>query len=104
LIGPRSGSKTEHFATPSRLGPDLPQNLLDARVARVDSLPAGVDVAVKGGGATRLWREKLETAAEVVMEDVEGVPVLVSQGKLFYLSASGDRALVQRVADYLIAE
>src|SRR5690606_13238346 len=63
-----------------------------------------VDVAVKGGGATRLWREKLETAAEVVMEDVEGVPVLVSQGKLFYLSASGDRALVQRVADYLIAE
>ncbi len=104
LIGPRSGSKTEHFAIPARLGPDLPQNLLDARVTRVDSLPAGVDVAVKGGGATRLWREKVETAAEVVMEDVEGVPVLISRGKLFYLTASGDRALVQRVADYLIAE
>lgn len=104
LIGPRSGSKSQDFAIPARLGPDLPQNLLDARVMRVDSLPAGVEVAVKGGGAARLWREKLETAAEVIMEDVEGVPVLVSQGKLFYLSASGDRALVQRVADYLIAE
>jgi beta-galactosidase len=71
---------------------------------RVDSLPAGVEVAVKGGGATRLWREKTEGGAEVIMEDVEGVPVLVSQGKLFYLTASGDRALIQRVADHLIAE
>ncbi|MCP8882278.1 beta-galactosidase [Devosia sp. XJ19-1] len=104
LVGPRTGSKTEHFATPARLGPDLPQNLLDAKVARVDSLPPGVDVAVKGGGAARLWREKVEGGAEVVMEDVEGVPVLLSQGKLFYLTTTGDRALVQRVVDYLIAE
>lgn len=104
LIGPRTGSKTEHFAIPDRLGPDLPQNQLDAKVARVDSLPAGVEVAVKGGGAARLWREKVVGSAKVVMEDVEGVPVLLSQGNLFYLTASGDQALVQRVADYLIAE
>ena len=104
LIGPRTGSKTAHFAIPTRLGPDLPQNLLDARVARVDSLPAGIEVAVKGGGAARLWREKVEGSAEVVVEDVEGVPVLLSQGKLYYLTASGDQALVQRVADYLITE
>lgn len=104
LVGPRTGSKTEHFAIPSRLGPDLPQNLFDARVARVDSLPPSVEVAVKGGGAARLWREKVEGGAEVVMEDVEGVPVLLSQGKLFYLTTSGDRALIQRVVDYLIAE
>ncbi|MHA6299120.1 beta-galactosidase [Devosia sp. CAU 1758] len=104
LVGPRTGSKTEHFSIPSRLGPDLPRNQLDARVARVDSLPPGVEVTVKGGGAARLWREKVEGGAEVVMEDVEGVPVLLSQGKLFYLTASGDRALIQRVVDYLIAE
>ncbi len=73
-------------------------------IARVDSLPEGIEVAVKGGGATRLWRERIEGGPEVVMEDVEGVPVLVSQGKLFYLTASGDKALVQRVVDYLIAE
>lgn len=104
LIGPRTGSKTQNFSIPAKLGPDLPQNLLDARVMRVDSLPAGVEITVKGGGSARLWREKTEGGAEVIMEDVEGVPVLLSQGKLFYLTASGDRALIQRVADYLIAE
>ncbi|MBN9334579.1 beta-galactosidase [Devosia sp.] len=104
LIGPRTGSKTKSFSIPARLGPDLSPNLLDARVTRVDSIPAHVSVTVKGGGSTRLWREKVETRGEVVMEDNEGVPVLISQGKLFYLTASGDRALMQRVADYLIAE
>src|SRR5690606_41155871 len=38
LIGPRSGSKTKNFSIPSRLGPDLSPNLLDARVTRVDSV------------------------------------------------------------------
>lgn len=104
LIGPRTGSKTRNFSIPARLGPDLSPNLLDARVTRVDSVPGHVSVSVKGGGSTRLWREKVETRGEIVMEDNEGVPVLISQGKLFYLTASGDRALVQRVADYLIAE
>ena len=104
LVGPRTGSKTEHFAIPPRLGPNLGSNLLDLRVARVDSLPDGIEVAVKGGGATRLWREKVEGKADIVMEDEEGDPVLLSQGKLFYLAASGNRALTQRVVDYLIAE
>ena len=104
FVGPRTGSKTKNFSIPARLGPDLSPNLLDARVTRVDSIPAYVSVTVKGGGSTRLWREKVETRGEVVMEDNEGVPVLISQGKLFYLTASGDRALMQRIADYLIAE
>jgi beta-galactosidase len=104
LIGPRTGSKTKNFSIPAKLGPDLSPNLLDARVTRVDTIPGNISVTVKGGGATRLWREKVETRGEVIMEDNEGVPVLISQGKLFYLTASGDRALVQRVADYLIAE
>jgi beta-galactosidase len=39
-----------------------------------------------------------------VIEDVEGWPVLVNQGKLYYLGASGTKALVQRVVDYLIEE
>lgn len=104
LVGPRTGSKTKDFSIPARLAPDLSPNLLDARVTRVDSVPGHLSVTVKGGGATRLWREKVETRGEIIMEDNEGVPVLISQGKIFYLTASGDRALVQRVADYLIAE
>ncbi|KKB78056.1 beta-galactosidase [Devosia soli] len=104
LLGPRTGSKTKNFSIPARLGPDLSPNLLDAKVMRVDSIPSYVSIPVKGGGTTRLWREKVETRGEVVMEDNEGVPVLISQGKIFYLTASGDRALMQRIADYLIAE
>ncbi|MCW5721529.1 MAG: beta-galactosidase [Devosia sp.] len=104
LLGPRTGSKTKNYAIPAKLGPDLSPNLLDARVVRVDSVPPHVSVPVKGGGSTRLWREKVETRGEVVMEDSEGVPVLIAQGKLYYLTASGDRALMQCIADHLIAE
>jgi beta-galactosidase len=104
LIGPRSGSKTGGFTIPANLAPDLPRNMLDAKVARVDSMNPSHKIAVKGGGAVRLWRERLETRAEVEMEDEEGVPVLVSQGKLFYRAASGDKALMQRIIDRMLDE
>jgi beta-galactosidase len=104
LIGPRTGSKTCDFSIPAGLAPDLPQNLLNAKVARVDSLDPVHEVGVKGGGAVRHWRERLDTRAQVEMEDAENFPVLVSQGKLFYLAASGDKALMQRVIDRLIDE
>src|SRR5690606_17263421 len=86
------------------LAPDLPSNLLDVKVMRVDSLDPSVEVEVKGSGAVHHWRERIETRADVVIEDADGWPVLVSQGRLFYLGASGNKALIQRVADYLIAE
>jgi beta-galactosidase len=104
LIGPRTGSKTENFSIPEVLAPDLPRNLLDARVTRVDSTDPRRSVPVKGGGAVSHWRERLETRAEIIMEDMEDFPVLVAQGKLHYLAASGDRALMQRIVDYLIDE
>lgn len=104
LIGPRSGSKTGDFTIPGTLPPGLPQNLLDAKVVRVDSSDPAYAVAAKGGGAVKHWRERLETGAEVIIEDDEEFPVLVAQGKLYYLAASGDRALMQRIADLLIDE
>lgn len=104
LIGPRSGSKTEHFAIPASLGPDLPRNLLDAKVIRIDASNPIHRVSVKGGGNVGHWRERLETNAEVVIEDEENFPVLVAQGRLNYLAASGDRSLMQRIIDHLIAE
>lgn len=104
LIGPRSGSKTENFSIPPQLPPALPATLLDARVIRVDSSDPGYGLPVKGGGAVLHWRERLETGAEVVMEDEEGWPVLATQGRISYLAASGDWALMQRVIDHLIEE
>ncbi len=104
LIGPRSGSKTENFSIPKSLAPDLPQNLLDAKVARVDSTNPLYSVPVKGGGSVYHWRERLETRAEIILEDEEDFPVLVAQGKLYYLAASGDRALMQRIIDMLLEQ
>lgn len=104
LIGPRSGSKTQDFAIPPRLGPDLPSNLLDVKVVRVDSIDPALTVEVKGSGTVHHWRERIETRAQVVVEDDEGWPVLLNQGRLYYLGASGSKALIQRVVDYLIAE
>ena len=40
----------------------------------------------------------------MLIEDVEGWPVLMAQGKLHYLAASGTKALVQRIVDLLITE
>jgi beta-galactosidase len=104
LLGPRSGSKTQNFEIPRTLAPDLPRNLLDLRVTRVSTLDPVHQTPVKGGGSVSHWRERIETGGEVVLEDEDDLPVLVSQGKLFYLTASGNKALVQRVVDYLIAE
>ncbi|UXN72929.1 beta-galactosidase [Devosia sp. A8/3-2] len=105
LLGPRSGSKTQNFAIPLGLAPDLPSNLLDAKVLRIDSVDPTLEVEVRGGGgAVRHWRERIETRAEVEIEDAEGWPVLIARGKLHYLAASGNKALTQRIIDYLIAE
>ncbi|HWU17897.1 MAG TPA: beta-galactosidase [Devosia sp.] len=105
LLGPRSGSKTQNFSIPAALAPDLPSNLLDAKVMRIDSVDPTQEIEVRGGGgAVRHWRERIETRAEVEIEDAEGWPVLIAQGKLHYLAASGNKALVQRIVDYLIDE
>jgi beta-galactosidase len=104
LIGPRSGAKTGDFTIPANLPPDLGRNLLDAKVIRVDSTDPAHAVPVKGGGAVQHWRERIETALEVLMEDEEGHPVLIAQGKLHYLAASGDWALMQRIVDLLIED
>jgi beta-galactosidase len=104
LIGPRSGSKTQNFAIPPTLAPDLPSNLLDLKVLRIDSIDPAVEIEVKGSGSVQHWRERIETKANVVIEDTEGWPVLVNQGKLYYLGGSSTKALVHRIVDYLIAE
>lgn len=102
LIGPRTGSRTLEFSLPARLAPDLPANLLDVTVTRIDSSAPQHQIPVKGGGFVRHWRERIETRADVLLEDEENFPVLVAQGRVHYLAASGDRALMQRIIDQLL--
>jgi beta-galactosidase len=87
VIGPRSGSKTRDFHIPAGLPPDLPSQLLDVKVVRVDSLPDYAPVPIKGGGYVFKWRDKIETSAEVLVEAEDGWPVLVGRERYFYLAA-----------------
>jgi beta-galactosidase len=74
------------------------------KVVRVDSTEPARQVMVKGGGAVSRWRERVETTAEVLLTDEEDFPVLVAQGRLHYLAASADKALMQRIIDKLLED
>ncbi len=60
LFGPRTGSKTRHFAIPPALPPDA---LLPMRVTQVASLRPGLSHEVGDAGAMERWREWVEPDA-----------------------------------------
>ena len=78
----------------------LPPNLpgLDARVARVESLPPGAEVALAEGGALVRWFEEVEGTAEVVERTEGGAPALLKAGGLSYLCGWPDARALRRLA------
>ncbi len=103
VVGPRCGSKTPDFCIPPALPPDLGASLLDARVTRVDSLAADVPVPIEGGGNVVMWREKLETSAEVLVKSEDGWPVLIRQENLLYLAGLLDEEAHAAITKRLVA-
>ncbi len=95
ILGPRAGACTAEMATPVPLPPALPG--LDATVARVESLPPGVDVPLAEGGAFRRWFEHLEGTAHVVEVTADGRPAMVAAGRLHYLAGWPDDAIWDRI-------
>ena len=95
VLGPRTNAKTDEMAIPVPLPPDLPG--LDAVVARVESLPPGVEIPLKGGGVVLHWMEEIEGGAAREIETVDGAPVLVRSGALAYLAGWPDAAGWDRV-------
>ena len=102
ILGPRTNSKTPDFAIPVPLPPNLPG--LDARVARVESLPPDVPVPLEGGGALVNWREKLEGTATVIEVAEDGWPALVSAGRLHYLAGWPDDTALTRILQRACAD
>ncbi len=97
LIGPRAGAKTEAMAIPAGLPPGLPRNLLDAVVARVESLRPDMPEPLAAGGAFTLWREKVETRAEVLECCADGWPAVIAQGGLRYVAGWPDAPALDRI-------
>ena len=95
ILGPRTNAKTAALGIPLPLPPALPG--LDATVTRVETIRADMPVAVAGGGAVRLWREHLETTAEVLDTDGDGAPLCVRAGPLHYLAGWPDPAYLARL-------
>jgi beta-galactosidase len=95
LIGPRTNSKTPEFALPLPLPPNLPG--MDATVARVESLPPDVAVALEKGGSLRHWREKLEGGASVSERAEDGWPAMLAAGNLRYLGGWPDEEALDRM-------
>lgn len=83
IVGPRTNCKTPDFATPVPLPPNLPG--LDCTVARVESLPPGIEIPLQGGGAIRHWHEVLEGTADMALTTLEGEAAALRSGRLTYL-------------------
>ena len=107
LLGPRSGSKTAHFAIPSMLPPGPVQAHLPIRVERVESLRPGATIAVHKenpsgplvGQASR-WRDEVQVLPEadpqmlkVHASFTDGLPAHLQYGRLHYVAAWLDQGL-----------
>ncbi|MEX3007166.1 beta-galactosidase [Hoeflea sp. TYP-13] len=107
LIGPRSGSKTGDFSIPERLPPDLPEQLANVTITRVESLRPDCPVALKEGhGKLRFWREFLVASGDCKVEifSRDGWPVLVKQRDLHYIGGWPDERLLDTVMARLTGE
>jgi beta-galactosidase len=107
LVGPRTGSRTVDGHIPPELPPGPLQSRLPMKVTRVESLRPGGGPAVTLDGRTlpaRLWRERVETDAEVLATFEDGGPAWVRSGRWNYLATWPEPALIDAVVGRLVAE
>ncbi|MCA8881316.1 MAG: beta-galactosidase [Rhodobacteraceae bacterium] len=95
IIGPRTGSKTEHFGIPASMPPDL--LALETRVAHVESLRPDCSLPLEGGGHFYIWREITDGSSFIVERTVDGVAAMRRQGRLSYLCGWPDRVAMRRL-------
>jgi beta-galactosidase len=92
VLGPRTGSRTEHFAFPE----GLPPGLDGLKVTAVDGLRADSPVTLKGGGNIQIWREALETDWDIVEQTSAGDAVRVAREHLTYWAGWPDETAALR--------
>jgi beta-galactosidase len=95
LLGPRTNSRTGHFAIPVPLPPNLPG--LDCHVERVESLPPDVEVPLELGGSFVHWRERLAGTGMVVERTTDGHPAVMASGSVFYMGGWPDEIALDRL-------
>ena len=103
LIGPRTGSKTEHFAIPERLPPD---GAMALTVERIETLPPNHRIPCEGGGALQSWVEEIAPGetTETVLAREDGGHALLRDGGRLYLAGWPDEQLMRRVVELLLEQ
>ncbi len=96
VIGPRSGSKTAHFAMPAELAPGPLQQLLPIKVTRVESLRPDIGLPVEDFTALR-WVEDVATELLPNWRLPDGRGLLFNRANIQYLAAWLDAAGLRRV-------
>ncbi len=93
VLGPRSGSKTEHMHIPDQLPPGSFQDLIKVEVTRVESLPPYAADTLSFNGETfpvAGWRENLVTTEDILAAFDQtyrpGSPAIIGNGKCRYVA------------------
>jgi beta-galactosidase len=98
LAGPRTGSKTETYQIPENLAPGPLASLLPLTVERVDALPEHTQPAVSGrwgAGHLKHWHEQISTVLPCLLKDAGGNPVLMGEGRHYYLGSCVDNGVLK---------
>lgn len=103
LYGPRTGSKTRHFAIPDGLAPGPLGVLLNMRITQIASLRPGLNDAVSGkvSGTASRWREYVETSDQILGRFKNKDAALIASGQHHYLACWPDAELLHSVMELI---
>jgi len=107
LLGPRSGAKTRSITIPETLPPGPLQRLMPITVTRVESLPPGITVEVAHQGqrfTASAWREFVHSDLKPIATFENGDGAWYRHGKIHYLAAWPDAALMTHAVATVAAE
>ena len=102
VIGPRTGSKTQHLQIPTNLAPGPLKDMLKTKVWRVETLRAGLTHSGNVNGmsfSTASWKEHVETDANIVAEHHDGSPAMLRADNATYLPVWPDLNLLSMAID-----
>ncbi|MBS0255358.1 MAG: beta-galactosidase [Proteobacteria bacterium] len=100
VVGPRSGSRDADFAIPEGLAPGPLRDLLGLTVARVESLPPGLEhPAADGRWAIARWYEEVEGEARPELTSADGRVAVWRHQRRRYLATWPTPALAGAVLE-----
>ncbi len=101
IFGPRSGSKTNEFSIPAKLGPGSLQSLLPIKILSVETLRPACPVPLhwnEGIYEATCWCEEIEAGegVDTIAAYDDGSPAIVCNGQVTYVGTVTDEAFLKQ--------